>query len=180
MSRARGRRRVLAGGPGSVPSAATAAEARFTPSVDPQRWSAIVLVVLAVLGIGVAGYLTAVHYANVPLACSDSGLVNCQRVLSSQYSVVPGTQLPITVPGMLFFIASLGLGILQLRRPQDMGLRRLHAVLGGLGLAAALYLVFVELIELGNICLFCSSVHLLLLLTFLTTIWRLFPPRALG
>ena len=60
----------------------------------------IVLLLLSVVGIGIAIYLTAVHYEHVPLVCSTRGFVNCAAVLSSAYSVVPGTSVPITVPGL--------------------------------------------------------------------------------
>ncbi|MHB1500589.1 MAG: vitamin K epoxide reductase family protein [Candidatus Dormibacteria bacterium] len=129
----------------------------------------------ATLGFGVAVYLTAVHYAHVPLACSDTGLVNCAKVVTSPFSVVPGTNLPITVPGMGFFLVSFGLALAQLRRPFQYGLRQAHFGWACLGLLTVFYLVFVELVELHNICLWCTSVHILILLTLITTAWRLQP-----
>ena len=65
-----------------------------------------VLLVLSLLGVGITIYLTAVHYENVPLVCSENGLVNCARVISSSYSVVPGTTVPITIPGFGWCIVS--------------------------------------------------------------------------
>ncbi len=47
------------------------------------------LFLLSLVGAGIAIYLTTVHYENVPLICSASGLVDCARVLSSSYSVIP-------------------------------------------------------------------------------------------
>src|SRR5260370_39546274 len=64
------------------------------------------LLCMAVAGVAISLYLTSVHYLNVPLACSTSGVVDCAPVLRSTYSVVPGTQPPITVPGLLWFVAS--------------------------------------------------------------------------
>lgn len=138
-------------------------------------WGAIALVALAIIGLGLASYLTAVHYAPAILVCSNQGLVDCQAVLTSPYSVIPGTSLPITVPGLAYFLVSLVLALAQLRRPTNYGLRQAHAVWGGLGLLTALYLIFVELVELHTICLWCSTVHLVLLVTFLVTLWRLYP-----
>lgn len=135
----------------------------------------MLLAALAVIGLGVAGYLTSVHYAGTPLICSDRGTVNCELVLSSAYSVIPGTSLPITVPGMAYFLVSLALALGQLRRPRNYGLRQAHAAWAGLGLLTALYLVFVELLQLRTICLWCTSVHVVILLTLLLTIWRLYP-----
>jgi len=142
---------------------------------DSSPWSAWLLTALAVIGIGLGGYLTSVHYAHTPLVCSDQGLVDCQKVLSSIYSVIPGTSVPITVPGTGFFLISLALAVAQLRRPANYQLRQAHAVWGGLGVLTAFYLVFAELVELRTICLWCTSVHITLLLTFLITLWRLYP-----
>jgi uncharacterized membrane protein len=76
---------------------------------------------------------------------------------------------------MAYFLVSLVLALAQLRRPRNYGLRQAHAAWAGLGLLTAFYLVFVELVELRTICLWCSSVHVVILLTLLLTIWRLYP-----
>ena len=145
------------------------------------RWlGAALLAALAVIGLGVAGYLTAVHYAHTTVVCSNQGAVNCEKVITSAFSVVPGTALPITLPGLGFFLISLVLALAQLRRPADYGLRQAHAAWAGLGLLTAFYLVFVELVELRTICLWCTSVHVVILLTFLLTLWRLYPQPSTG
>jgi uncharacterized membrane protein len=141
---------------------------------------AALLAALAVIGLGVAGYLTAVHYAHTTVVCSNQGAVNCEKVITSAFSVVPGTGLPITLPGLGFFLISLVLALAQLRRPADYGLRQAHAAWAGLGLLTAFYLVFVELVELRTICLWCTSVHVVILLTFLLTLWRLYPQPSTG
>jgi len=147
---------------------------------EPAPWGALVLAALAVIGFGLAGYLTSVHYAGTPLVCSDKGFVNCELVLSSAYSVIPGTSVPVTVPGMAYFLVSLVLALAQLRRPRNYGLRQAHAAWAGLGLLTVLYLIFVELVELRTLCLWCTSVHVVILLTLLITIWRLYPAPDTG
>src|SRR6266567_4204408 len=74
-------------------------------------WAPWLLLVLSLIGAGISIYLTSVHYENVPLLCSTSGLIDCSRVLSSTYSVVPGTTVPISVPGLLWCIVSASLAI---------------------------------------------------------------------
>lgn len=152
---------------------------RPAPAAPTRRDGVIsgsILVGLSLLGLGVAIYLTSVHYANVPLACSSTGIVNCEKVVTSQYSVIPGTAVPITVPGMGFFVVSLGLAVAQLRRPFQFNLRQWHFGWSCAGLLAVFYLVFVELVELGSICLFCTIVHAAIVATLITTAWRLRPP----
>jgi uncharacterized membrane protein len=145
------------------------------------------LVCMAVAGVSISLYLTGVHYLNVPLACSTSGVVDCAPVLQSTYSVVPGTQLPITVPGLLWFVASGTLAGIALARawagrPGPRWLRPAHAAWGAAGLLAVLYLVYAEIVQLHRICAWCTVVHLLTLATFLVALARLqqldMPPAA--
>jgi uncharacterized membrane protein len=138
----------------------------------------VALVVMAMLGIAIAAYLTTVHYAKVPLVCSTTGIINCAQVTSSAYSVVPGTQVPITIPGMAWFLVSGGLAIAALRRiwrgrPEPARLRPIHMLWAAAGLLFALYLLYVEIVLLHHICEWCTAVHLLILLTFLVTLGRL-------
>src|SRR5260370_17450054 len=72
------------------------------------------LLVFSLVGVGIAIYLSLVHYENAPLVCSDSGLINCARVLSSSYSVVPGTSVPITLPGLGWSVVSAALAAVAL------------------------------------------------------------------
>jgi uncharacterized membrane protein len=58
------------------------------------------------------------------------------------------------------------------RRGDAGTLRLTHLLWATLGLLAALYLVFVEIVRLHRICLWCSAVHLLLLATFLVALSR--------
>ncbi|MGH9073847.1 MAG: vitamin K epoxide reductase family protein, partial [Acidimicrobiales bacterium] len=136
------------------------------------------LVLVVVAGLGIAGYLTAVHYAKVPLACSVTSFVNCAQVTQSTFSVVPGTSVPITVPGMAWFgamgaIAVAGLRLSALGLPEPTGLRPLHFLLAVAGLAAVLYLVYAELVVLHRICEWCTAVHVLVLASAVITLLRL-------
>jgi uncharacterized membrane protein len=136
-----------------------------------------ILVLMALAGIAVSAYLTGVHYAGVPLLCTSGGFVNCAQVTTSAYSVVSGTQIPITVPGLLWFLVSGGLALVAWRSWLRHGtiparVTLAHAVWGVAGLIAVLYLVYVEIVRLHALCEWCTSVHLLILCTFLITVYR--------
>ncbi len=141
------------------------------------RAGALWLMLLSVAGIGDAVYLTVAHYANVPVFCSSTGIVDCARDLTGPYSVVPGTSVPITVPGLGFFLVSLALALAQYLRPGRFDLRRAHFGWAALGLIAVFYLVFVELVEEKAICLWCTGVHVAIILILIITAWRLRPPE---
>jgi uncharacterized membrane protein len=135
------------------------------------------LVVMAILGLGISIYLTTVHYAHVRLVCSAGGIVNCTQVTTSVYSVVPGTKIPITIPGMLWFLVSGGLALAAWRVQAGTGLASVrlglaHLAWGVIGLITVLYLIYVELVRLHAICEWCSAVHVLTLLTFLVALYR--------
>lgn len=138
---------------------------------------AVAIVLMAVVGVGIAIYLTAVHYAHVPLVCSTSGAIDCGPVLKSEFSVVPGTQLPITIPGLLWFVVSGGLaGVALVRalrdRPEPDRLRLAQLLWSAAGLLFVLYLVYAELVRLRHICAWCTGIHVLTLLTFLVALVR--------
>jgi len=138
----------------------------------------LALLVLSVIGIGIAIYLTAVHYENVPLICSASGLVDCARVLSSTYSVVPGTTIPISVPGLAWCIVSGGLAIVGLRlQPVPRWLRISQFALSLSGILVVLYLVYVEIVRLHTICAWCTGLHVIILAMFLITLVQLQEPQ---
>src|SRR5260370_8920731 len=88
----------------------------------------VLLLVLSLLGAGIAIYLTLVHYENAPLVCSASGLVDCARVLSSSFSVVPGTSVPVTVPGLVCCLVSALLSIVALSTPMYFQKPRINVV----------------------------------------------------
>ncbi len=130
------------------------------------RWAAPASLLVCVLGLGVASYLTYAHYTDVRnLACSDRGVVNCAKVTTSAQSHFLG--MPVAVLGLAYFVA---MGALSLpfmwRRPEPIvRYARLAAALGGVGMV--LWLVYAELFIIDAICLYCTVVHGLTLVLFL-------------
>jgi uncharacterized membrane protein len=136
------------------------------------------LIVFAVVGLGISVFLTTLHYAGVAPICTIGGPVNCAAVLKSSYSVVPGTSIPVTVPGMIWFIVSGALAIAAVRcarsgLAEPRWLRPGHAVWAGLGMASVLYFVWAEVVQLHEICEWCTGVHILVFLSLLVTVARL-------
>ena len=135
------------------------------------------MAVMALAGIGIAGYLTAEHYANQEPFCTTIGPINCASVLKSPYSVLPGTSIPITIPGMLWFAISGGLAVVGLAaiwraRPEPERLRLAQVVWSAAGMLFVLYLVWAEIVQVRAICAWCTVVHLLTLATFLLALNR--------
>jgi uncharacterized membrane protein len=143
--------------------------------------SQLALLVLALLGVADAIYLTLVHYDSnqVSLVCSDSGFVNCARVLSSRFAYVPGiTGLPISLPGLGWALVVAVLALIGIFFGSDhRWLRFAQFFWTLLGLLTVLYLVYAEIVQLHNLCAWCTVLHVLILLMFLITLVRL-PGRA--
>ncbi len=135
------------------------------------------IVAMAVAGVGIASYLTFEHYANQEPFCTTVGPINCASVLKSPYSVLPGTSIPITLPGLLWFLASGGLAVVGLAaiwraRPEPERLRGAQLAWSAAGLVFVLYLVWAEIVQVRAICAWCTVVHLLTLATFLIALSR--------
>jgi uncharacterized membrane protein len=141
----------------------------------------LALLILALLGIADAIYLTLVHYdSQVALVCSDSGFVNCSRVITSAYSYVPGTSIPISLPGLGWCVVVAILALLGLFLQGDRRwLRVTEFAWTLLGLLTVMYLVYVEIVRLNNLCSLCTGLHVLILLMFLIALVRL-PRRVQG
>jgi uncharacterized membrane protein len=122
-------------------------------------------------GIGISIYLTAVHYSAIPLACPANAVINCEQVLSSQYAVIGGSSVPTSAAGIVWFAVSAGLafGLLRRASPRVAGAQLTWSAIG---LLTALYLVYVEIVQLGAVCVWCTAAHFLVLLIFLVALTR--------
>lgn len=132
----------------------------------------LLIAACALAGAGIATYLTIAHYANAPLACTRTGIVNCDAVTHSSFSVIPGTDVPITVPGLIWFLLSGLAALLALRDDAPSWLAPAHALLGAAGVVSILYLVYAELVVIHGVCEWCTAVHVLVLATFLLAFSR--------
>jgi uncharacterized membrane protein len=133
----------------------------------PAVWMQITTFVLALAGLGVSVYLTISHFAKVPLACSDTGLVNCTKVTTSPQSIVFG--IPVAVLGLAFFVFAVAImspWAWQAAR-REVHLLRIASMVVGIGMV--IYLVYAEFIIIGSICLYCTSVHIITFVLFVLT-----------
>ncbi len=125
-----------------------------------QRFDRTLLLVvmgLCLVGIGIAGYLTYVHYAHVAIVCATGG--GCEAVNSSKYAVFLGV--PVAVLGLAAYTTLLVLAIIRLRLNTfnsndgsyalDMGIFLLN--LGGVAFSG--YLTAMEAFVIDNWCMWC-------------------------
>jgi uncharacterized membrane protein len=144
-----------------------------------------VMLVLAVIGLGDATYLTVVHYGGFKIVCAGSGNP-CATVQASKYSFIIG--IPVALIGAIGYV--LIIGSLLWRDREETRLATLALTLFGFGFSA--YLTYRETFTIIGHPIYCEwcvgSAIILTLLLILSTIrylksplpGRLGPPLASG
>ncbi len=118
--------------------------------------------VLALAGLGVATYLTYVHYKGINPACGLGA--NCVKVQTSEWSKLAGV--PVAVLGLVGYV----LILVSLFVPGEVGLM-MGALVALTGFGFSAYLTYRELFTIHAICEWCvSSAVLLTLLAIITTV----------
>lgn len=148
----------------------------LTTERKPLGWLPWTTLLLSVVGIGVAAYLTYEHFtAGSTLACPDTGVVNCLKVTSSEYSKLFG--IPVALLGLLFFVGMTALSLPPLWRTASPWPSRLRLAAVVVGVVFVCYLIWAELFQIDAICLWCTVVHGLTLVLFgLVVIRAALPP----
>ena len=131
-------------------------------------WRSIATTAVAAAAVGVSIYLTLVHYAGAPLACSSSGAINCEKVITSPQSVVFG--IPVAVYGLAFWVVAVVLSLPPLWRVRSTWVAGARVALATVGIVFVLYLIYVELFDVRAICLWCTSVHALTIIFFMLVV----------
>jgi uncharacterized membrane protein len=118
---------------------------------------------LAVVGLGVAIYLTYIHYAGIKPVCTAG--TSCLRVQSSVWSKLAGV--PVALMGLIGYVAILG----SLVAPDREETRQATLVLTLIGFGFSGYLTYRELFSIHAICEWCaSSAVILTLLTICASV----------
>ena len=134
------------------------------------RWPGLVGTVASLGGLGVSGYLTYEHYTgSSSLVCSDKGIVNCLEVTTSTYSKVAGV--PVAVLGLIFFVVMLILQLPAMWNRPGSAIRRVRMAWAVVGLGTVVYLLYAELFKIDAICLWCTAVHVLTFVVFVSTVF---------
>jgi uncharacterized membrane protein len=125
----------------------------------------ITLIVLSVIGVALATYLTYIHYANIKPLCGRGG-GTCLKVQTSQYSKLAGV--PVALMGLIGYIAILG----TLLAPEEERWRFATAALTLGGFAFSAYLTYREVFTLHKICEWCVGSAVLMTIMVCLSVWR--------
>ncbi len=122
------------------------------------------LAFLSLAGLGIASYLTIVHFQGGDPICLTGG-EGCAKVQESEYAELLGVPVPlIGIAGYLTIGASALI-------PGDAG--RLLGVFAGLvGVGFSAYLTYLELFEIDAICQWCVGSAIVMVLALATALIR--------
>jgi uncharacterized membrane protein len=120
--------------------------------------------VLAVLGVAVAGYLVYVHYADIEPVCNIAH--GCHKVQTSQYADLAGV--PVALLGLIGYVILLG----ALLAPGEPA-RMLAALVALVGFGFSAYLTYRELFTIDAICQWCVASAILMTGLAIVCTWRL-------
>lgn len=135
------------------------------PARAVATWIPVATLVLAVLGLAIAAYLTYEHYsASTTLSCPDTGAINCLKVTTSSYSKIFG--IPVALLGLLYFVAAIPLNLPVAWRSPIQAVHYVRVATSIVGVVFVCYLVWAELFKIDAICLYCTAVHIITLLLF--------------
>jgi uncharacterized membrane protein len=122
------------------------------------------MLVLTLIGLGVATYLTYVHYAGIKPACTAGE--SCTKVQTSSYSELLGV--PVALMGLIGYV--LILTTLLLPQGETTRFATVVITLGGFGFSA--YLTYRELFSIHAICEWCVSSAIIMTILMCLAIWR--------
>jgi uncharacterized membrane protein len=121
--------------------------------------------VLALVGAGIAAYLTYVHYAGLQPFCVAGG-GGCEKVQSSRWAELGGAPVAVLgLAGYLLILASLAL-------PEELG-KVVAALLSLVGAGFSAYLTYRELFTIHAVCQWCVASAIVMVLLAIVSIVRL-------
>jgi uncharacterized membrane protein len=132
-------------------------------SIERRPKRIIVLLLLATIGLCLAGWLTYLHYrVHVdPLyssVCAIGEKVNCETVAASIYSVFAG--LPVSVWGAVAYLLFVCLCIAELIPNEKINTIGLMSLLSLGMIVSSLVLAGISSFVIGAVCLFCTATYL--------------------
>jgi uncharacterized membrane protein len=162
----------------AIREADTEPEENEAPAGRP-LWLEITTFVLAIIGLGISAYETYAHYNGSHLLGCAGGAhatFNCTAVITSSQSMVFGV-IPVAILGLAFYVVAVPLfspwgwrwkGASRLGLTQHtIGWLRLGSAIVGMGFV--MYLIYAEVYQIGDICEYCTGVHIVTFLLFCMT-----------
>jgi uncharacterized membrane protein len=150
----------------------TTSSASLAAERTPRDWLKVASMVLALIGLLIAGYLVISEVTNTQTICPATGAFNCDLVQKSIYSRVG--PIPVAVLGLLGYLAILG--VLTLETRVELFAERGKLLVFGMALIGLLftgYLTAMEAFVLHAWCIWCIGSAITMTLLFIVSFARL-------
>jgi len=149
-------------------------KSHFASAPTSAAWMDAVMLILIIVGLAVAGYLTYVETQAVAAVCGPVG--DCNAVQSSPYARLFGV-LPVGLLGMIGYVAILAAwlwGRFRADRLADYAPLAVHGMTV-LGVLFSIYLTYLEPFVIRAVCVWCLTSAVIMTLLMLLTM-----PAAIG
>lgn len=127
-------------------------------------------ILVALIGLGDAVYLTIHHFTLVPVPCGDA--FDCGQVLTSDYAEIAG--IPLALFGAIAYFSAFSLATLAAFGNRKMWF--LFGVQACLMAAFSLWLLYLQAFVIGAFCQFClisaATTFVLFIIALLSKFWR--------
>jgi uncharacterized membrane protein len=130
----------------------------------------ITALVLSLLGLADATYLTIAHFEQSILSqtCSTTGAINCIKVTTSPQSEI--LHIPVAILGLAFYVAMTVINLPPMWKTTDVRVAWLRLAMVVSGIGFVLYLIYAELFLIKAICEYCTGVHIVTFALFVLVV----------
>jgi uncharacterized membrane protein len=136
------------------------------------RKTNIAILILGLIGVVDAGYLSWVKMANTAVVCAP-GLGDCGSVNNSVYSELYG--IPVAYLGLLsYLLIVIAVSILLSKKVEINWINYLLLGITLVGVLFSGYLTYIELAVLYAICIYCVISAVLMLILFVVSLYKTF------
>ena len=133
-----------------------------------ERYLRLAVAVLALIGAGIAGYLTYTHFKGTPPVCLTGG---CEVVQKSRWSELFG--IPVALLGLLTYLSIVATTVIRHALAREAG-----AMLAVTALGFNAYLLYVQAYDIGRYCTWCVSNEIVsAILAPVALAWLLWQPK---
>jgi uncharacterized membrane protein len=139
-------------------------------------WPQFATLVLSVLGLVDSSYPCYADLSGTGLAGCSARADACVVVQHSAEAYIFG--IPVAVFGVVFYVFMVAICSPQAWRSQLPAVRRARPAAAIIGMGFVLYLIYAELIEVGQICPYCTSVHVITFLLFSLIVFQASAPAS--
>jgi len=119
----------------------------------------VLVVIFLMLGLVDSIYEAYVYFKPTALVCSDTGIIDCQTVITSQYSTIIG--IPLAILGLTWFIVSIFMTWFKKINSTQFPLVWYFG-----GFLGFIYSVVAQIL-IGKICIYCTFLDSMIVLSII-------------